>query len=150
MGVLLVVAVAAGCDSSGSGTSTQPAPHGSTFSKDAFASIPRYPGSSATGPRSYQDGVTVQSFEVASASPRTVLSWYESRLQSWELIRRPEASGSTDWRGEWQRGRRRLLVSAAPSPALANKATTATSTQFSLELGDPGVIVSGSRSGSGS
>jgi hypothetical protein len=146
---LLGILLGAGCGSSGSRAATQPAPHESTYSKGTFASIPRYPGSSSTGPRNYKNGVTVQSFEVSSATPRTVLTWYQSRLSSsWELIRRPQASGSADWRGEWQQSKRRLLVSAAPSPGLGNDASAAATTQFSLELGDAGVSVSGSSSGS--
>ncbi len=146
---LVGILLGAGCDSTGSRASTQPAPHESTFSKGTFDSIPRYPGSSSTGPRSHKDGVTVQSFAVSSATPRAILTWYKSRLSSsWELIRRPGASGSTDWRGEWQRSKRHLLVSAAPTPALGNDASAAATTQFSLELGDPGVSVSGSSSGS--
>ncbi len=148
--VLLAATVAAGCGSSGTSSSTQPAAQSSTFSKDTFASIPRYPGSSATGPRSRKAGVTVRSFEVSGATPRQILRWYVSQLDSWELIQPPEATGSTDWRGEWQRNHRRLLVSAAPTPALENEASVATTTQFSLELGDPGVKVSTSGSGESS
>ncbi len=150
IGVLLCASVAAACDSGGSSGSTQPAPHTSTFSKGAFDSIPRYPGSSAAGGRSHDKGVTVQSFEVSSATPRAVLQWYASRLKSWDLIQRPEASGSADWRGEWQRNQRRLLISAAPSPALGNPASAVSTTQFSLELGDPGASVNGSSAGTSS
>ncbi len=137
-----------GCGSGSSGE-TQPAPDTSTFTEGAFDTLPHYPRSDPAGPITRQDGVTVRSYTASSTTPERVLVWYGEQLHGWQVVTPPHAVGTVAWRGEWQRDRRRLLVSAAPSPTAEDHPGDIESetTQYSLTLGDEGVAVQGPAAG---
>jgi hypothetical protein len=138
---LVVVAsfVIGACDD-GDANPAQPAPRNTRFAQGLFDSIPRYPRSDPLSPASEQKGVVVQTFGVQGTTPELVLEWYTDELDGWANVRRPQMFGRRAWRGVWERGDRRLLVSAGPAPTFEQDPADLeqSKTQYSLTLGKPG------------
>lgn len=122
-----VAALAMGCGSGGH-PRAQPAPGVTAFTGGAFDQIPLFPRSEPLGARNNTTTISQQSFQATGADAEQVVDWYRDHLNGWTVIQAPHGTGATDFAGEWEKGDRRLRVTAGPAPTLGPRSTI----QFSL------------------
>lgn len=131
---LAIGLAAAACGGRGApGPEAQPGPDVTTFVEGEFDQLPRYPRSEPAGNRSEKAGTTAQTFRVENATAEQILDFYAGNLNGWEQVEAPHRVGSGSYRGVWQRGDRRLTVSAARAPTAGDEKEVVS--QFSLSLG---------------
>lgn len=128
-------AVLAGCGD-GDRPEAQPAPDVTRFVEGSFEDVPLFPRSEPVSQRHEKNDTTAQSYKARNTTAEQVLRFYDERLPGWQQLGPVEKVGATAYRGEWVRGGRRLLVSAAPAPGLGESdEIEAPVVQYSLTLG---------------
>lgn len=115
------------------GPEAQPGPGVTSIVEGQFDKLPHYPRSNPVNERTEEDGVTVQTFQVENANAEQILDFYARSLPGWDQVEAPHQVGVGTYRGVWQRGDRRLTVSAGRAPTLAEG--DAVVSQYSLRLG---------------